>query len=335
MLRNVVLTEDVTWRGEILVEGDATVAPQATLTIEPGTYIRFRSAGEGQKSALLVQGRISAIGTADRPVVISGDFTPFLAGDWQGIVLLATEKNNLLEHCRIQGAEIGLEASFSRIVIRNVDFATCRTGASFHDSLVTITGGGARDCVAGVRLSDSEADIREANFSANGNAIIAVASSLAMEGATLFGNEQTALSAEKSRVRVRGSSFSVNGNGLKFNGCEGSVIANRILNNRAFGLEVASSRLKISSNDISGNGKVGLRVEGGRSMAWGNVFSGNTGYDIQNSGTEEFTAIGNWWGGIPDTDILSRIFGGSVRVLPPLRERPAAVPPVQPSPAVR
>ena len=36
-----VLTEDVTWRGSILVRGFVVVAPQATLRIEPGTVVRF------------------------------------------------------------------------------------------------------------------------------------------------------------------------------------------------------------------------------------------------------------------------------------------------------
>jgi parallel beta-helix repeat protein len=198
-----------------------------------------------------------------------------------------------------------------------------------------MTGGGARDCGVGVSLSDSEADIREANFSANRGAVAAVASSLALDGATLFGNEQAALVAEKCRVRIRGSSFTVNGSGLRLAACEGSVTSNRILKNRDYGIELVGSHLKVSSNDVSGNGKVGLRVNGGRSLAWGNVFSDNVGYDIQNAGKEEFTAIGNWWGGIGDAEIPSRIFGGPVRVTPSLRERPAAAPPLQPAPAGR
>ena len=39
---NQTITEDVVWRGEILIEGGVTVATQSTLTIEPGTVVRFR-----------------------------------------------------------------------------------------------------------------------------------------------------------------------------------------------------------------------------------------------------------------------------------------------------
>ena len=38
---NATITEDVSWRGSVVVKGALVVAPQATLRIEPGTAIRF------------------------------------------------------------------------------------------------------------------------------------------------------------------------------------------------------------------------------------------------------------------------------------------------------
>ncbi|NTW81717.1 MAG: hypothetical protein HGB32_16490, partial [Geobacteraceae bacterium] len=43
-----VITEDVTWRGSILVRGFVVVAPQATLRIDPGTIVRFTATATQQ-----------------------------------------------------------------------------------------------------------------------------------------------------------------------------------------------------------------------------------------------------------------------------------------------
>src|SRR5665647_1626261 len=52
---NRLLSEDTVWRGEVLVEGVVAVAPQATLSIEPGTVVRFRRRG-AQAPLIVVQG---------------------------------------------------------------------------------------------------------------------------------------------------------------------------------------------------------------------------------------------------------------------------------------
>src|SRR5690349_14032420 len=112
------LSEDVTWHGTVLVEGWLTVAPQATLSIQPGTVVRFRKLG-GQSSGLLITGRLNAVGSAQQPILFTsvyGDATP---GDWQGIMLLATEKKNLLRDLRIEAADNGLLGSFASFTMTN------------------------------------------------------------------------------------------------------------------------------------------------------------------------------------------------------------------------
>ena len=110
---NITLSEDVTWRGTVLIRGYLVIAPQATLRIEPGTVVRFmKSAITRQLPRLVIMGRIQCNGTAEKPVLFAPNFTDAAKGDWNGILLLASEKRNLFEHCRIEGSEIGLEALF-------------------------------------------------------------------------------------------------------------------------------------------------------------------------------------------------------------------------------
>ncbi|KAF0220732.1 MAG: hypothetical protein FD174_1056 [Geobacteraceae bacterium] len=332
--RDETLTEDVTWHGEVLVEGSVTVAPQATLTIEAGTVVRFRAgpADSGSGGVLLVQGRIQANGSNEKPVLFASNFEEPQAGDWQGIVLLASEKKNLLEHCRVEGAETGLDASFAHITMKNTLFVKCRTGARLQDSLLVMVGCGASNCAIGLSLFDCEADIRDASFSSNRKGISAVRTSLYLAGSTLYGNDFEAVAAENSRVKIVGNSFTLNGSGASLTGCEGAVSLNRILKNTDYGLLLARSRVKANGNEIAQNGKIGLQVEEGNSVAWGNILFSNGTYDLYNAGNGEFRAIGNWWGEGTLAHIGKRIYDqrmdngrGRVLYMPVLKERPATV----------
>jgi hypothetical protein len=298
-----------------------TVAPQTTLTVREGTIVRFRSASDAAPPAVLVvQGRIVAKGTPDKPVIFTSMFEDVVAGDWQGVVLLASGKKNLFEHCRVEGADVGLDASFSTVTLKEVFFDKCRSGARLQDTLAIMTGGGAGGCGTGMMLYDCEADIRAVDFSRNRLGMFAARTSLALAGAKFAGNDQQALAADSCRLRITGNNFTGNGNGLGLTGCEGTVTANRIANNSVNGLALAQSRIKVNGNEIEQNGKIGLRVEDGKGIAWGNVLAANGEFDLYNAGSEEFRAIGNWWGGNAVPDAGRRIYdrrmdGGRGRVL--------------------
>ena len=202
----------------------------------------------------------------------------------------------MLENCKIAGAETGIEALFSKITLKNVNFSSCGTGARIQDCLAVISGGGVSGCGIGLNLLEAEADVRNVNFSGNRQAIVASQSSLYLNGATFYGNSQEAVKVEGGRVRIIDNSFSVNGDGIYLSQCEGSVSANRIFKNHHNGISLVKARVKITGNEISQNDKVGLRVEDGEGVAWGNILVDNKEYDLYNAGTEDFKAMGNWWG---------------------------------------
>lgn len=298
MNRDAVLTEDTVWRGEVLVEGSLTVAPQATLTLEPGTIVRFRRTvtGEGAGPVLLVQGRIVAQGNAGNPVRFTSAFPDPRAGEWQGIILLGSEKKNLFEQCRVEGAATGIDASFSTITLKDVVFSVCGTGARFQDSIVTADGGEVFGCLAGIELTESEADVVNLTVRGNRMGMIVRGGSLFMEGSRFFANRQEGLTAISSRLSIATTLFRENGTGLAVTGCTGKVTASRISGNSTVGIHLTRSRVRVSGNEITSNDAVGLRVEDGLGIAWGNDFSGNRGFDIDNAGGEDFRAMANWWG---------------------------------------
>jgi hypothetical protein len=88
------------------------------------------------------------------------------------------------------------------------------------------------------------------------------------------------------------------------------------------------SRIKVNANEIAQNARVGLRIDDGKGIAWGNALFANGDYDLYNAGTEEFRAIGNWWGDAT-SDIARRIYDrrmnntlGRVLYLPVLTAKP-------------
>ena len=319
--RDRVLVEDTVWRGEVLVEGVLAVAPQATLSLEPGTVVRFRRKG-AQAPLLLVQGRLVATGTKETPILFSSNFAAPAPGDWQGILLLGSEKKNQLENCRIEGAETGIDALFSSVTLKGVWAEHAGTGMRFQDTLVVMDGGGASDCDTGLHFSESEATLRGPSLIGNRQGVAAFKSSIYLFEGNLSGNKAAAFSGDNCRVKIQGGALLGNGSGATLLGCEGSVTGAKLAKNREFGLSLAASRVKVSGNVISGNGNNGMVVTDGAAVAWDNALFENAGYDLYHAGVGEFRAPANWWGGG-----APKIFdnGGRGRVLyaPVLAARPA------------
>jgi hypothetical protein len=288
------LSEDTTWRGEVLVEGAVIVAPQATLSIEPGTVIRFRRKTT-QAPLLLVQGRIVATGTKETPIVFASSFAVPASSDWQGVMIIGSQKKNLLENCRIEGAQTGLDALFSSVTTKNLRVERSATGMRFQDTLVTTEAGGVFDCDLGLSLSDSEANLRNLSIEGNRQGISAKQSSVYLFEADLTGNN-AAFAGEGGRVKMQGGVVQSNGSGVRLSGCEGSITGVTLTKNMEYGVSLTGSRMRVSANQITGNGGNGLVVYDGAAVAWDNAIYDNVGYDLYNAGSEEFRAPGNWWG---------------------------------------
>ncbi|MBI1920957.1 MAG: right-handed parallel beta-helix repeat-containing protein [Geobacter sp.] len=328
--REGIITEDTLWQGEVLVEGALTVAPQATLTVGPGTVVRLRSSQNSgaPDGMLLIQGRLAAKGTTESPVLFTSAADQPAAGNWQGIVLLGSEKRNIMENCRIEWAAVGLETGFSSLAMKEVETAHCRTGFLFRDSLVTMERGGASQCEVGLQAQDSELDIRDAEFSGNRSGGKVSASSLNLAECRVGRNGFDGLTFRDGKVRIDGSVFAENGCGIVLVDCEGGVTNCRISDNREQGLSMENARLRVSGNEINRNSGIGVLTGDGKAVLWGNSIAANGLYDLVNAGADEVRAFGNWWG-VDTADVERRIHDrtdapetGKVLSFPVLRTRP-------------
>ena len=144
------LTRDTVWSADILVAGTVVVAPHVTLTVEPGTRVSFRPTRDYRSTesrcSLMVEGRILAEGSAERPIYFTSADTAPCNGDWSMVRLLAPDAPCVFRYAVFEYAQQGLNvwrgtADISHCVFRwnnweGVYFESNSTGRLAHCQLV-------------------------------------------------------------------------------------------------------------------------------------------------------------------------------------------------------
>lgn len=328
-----VLTEDTIWRGAVFVNGSVVVAPQATLRIEPGTVVQFAITDLEPLPNLIIQGRIEAVGTSDRPVILTANRLKKPLVFWGGIVLLATDKRNLFEQCHIEHAVTGIDLRYSSISLKSVSILGSRTALLSRDSVIQTSSCTVSASDTGIELSDSEFEGRNLTVSSCQRGMLLGKSSLLLTSARIINNKQFGLDAVECRIKITGTEFSGNAEGATIKGGEGQISMSSFLNNSQTALHLSNARLKVQRCLFADNRNNALRVEDGRSLLLNNAFSSNGGFNIYNAGREVVAARQNWWGGVDKKQIFEKISDaasdksvGVVQIFPWLNEKPQLMP---------
>lgn len=330
---SMVLNEDATWSGSVLVRSSVVVAPQATLRIEPGTVVRFGASVVQQLAGLIVQGRLHVAGTAEQPVLFTSERTGAGRGAWRGVVFLATEKRNILEQCRIENADAGIDVRFSHVSLKSVTLVQNMTGLRSRDGVIQMTGSMVTDTGTGIDITNSEFDGREITVEACQRASVCLSSAYAVTSSRMRNNVQAGLEAEECRIRIVDGEFSGNESGALIHGGEGQISMSRFMKNRQSGLRLAASRLKVQRNLFAENQQNGVWVEDDGSLLLNNAFAANGRFNLFNDGHDPVNAMQNWWGS-GDADLIRKKVRdaahdpsvGAVTVFPWLHEKPLLAP---------
>nr|WP_319474609.1 right-handed parallel beta-helix repeat-containing protein [uncultured Sphaerochaeta sp.] len=121
-----VLSSDTTWSGEVQVNY-VEVPTGITLTIEPGTVVKFKSDRgyiDLEKGGIQVTGgTLIAEGTSTEQIFFTADYDReryeyAINGDWFGITLMETD-DSILDYTIVEFAEIGVEQFESAVTISN------------------------------------------------------------------------------------------------------------------------------------------------------------------------------------------------------------------------
>ncbi len=227
------IEENIVWKkswSPINIEGDITIPSRYSLTIEPGTSIRFL-ANSSENNAInnnlcefIVEGTLIACGTEDEPIKFLSQSSIPQKTDWDGIRFLATEEQepSKIDHIIISGADTGLEIFGSNISVNNYQARYCKNGLALNTASGTaISSLSIEDCDIGIKAegtyfcSISDVKIRKCNegiiLNNNTNLIL-----------SLFDirNSLTAgvRSCDKSNTIIRNGVIQTQGNGLTISG---------------------------------------------------------------------------------------------------------------------
>lgn len=330
---SIVLTEDVTWSGSILVRGFVVVSPHATLRLDPGTVVRFAATATQQLPSLIVQGRLHIAGTSGRPVVLKADQHKPARGSWGGLVFLSTGKRNLLEHCRIEYAETGIDLRFSTLNLKSVSIVNARTALLSHDGIVQMTGSTVSDSETGFAVYNSEFECKDTTVTSCLRGCSFVNSAVLFTSVKIMNNQKIGLAADGCRIKISGGEFSGNALGAHIKDGEGQIIMSSFIRNRQTALHLSGARAKIMRCLFAENSQDALRTDDGRALLLSNAFSLNGGYNLYNAGSEVVGALRNWWGSADQPQILQKIYdsardnnSGAINIYPWLNEKPPLIP---------
>lgn len=266
------ISKDTTWSGNILLAGDVYVEPGATLTIAPGTVVRFKRIDETSdlnmfdvdspyypQAELIIRGRLIARGTEKNKITFTSAEIDARPADWGAINFLGSS-GSVVEYCKVMFGYNGIHAHGSTLQISHSEFVKNGVGVSFKSEEET-------------------------------------------PGVEWFG--------KRSNVTITSSLFTGNKGGIGFRNSDTVISHNEVSNNKFFGIFPKEDvKAEISSNEITGNKKgIYLYQATGIKLANNNIYD-NSDYNISVAEAQDYDidARSNWFGTINREKIEEMIF---------------------------
>lgn len=162
-LKAQLINQNTTWSGEVIIEGVVVIGRAATLTILPGTAIRFKRIdldddGIGD-SELRILGGIIAEGTADRPITFSSAEANPARRDWSYLLIYTSGKINRINFCEFRHGFSGLQVQFSTASVRNSLFIDNNEGLRFGRADLAIEHNRFNNNKIGIRFTRMEGPV--------------------------------------------------------------------------------------------------------------------------------------------------------------------------------
>lgn len=160
---DTVLADNTVWSGEVTVRGFVVVGRAATLTIEPGTTVRFEKIdrnGDGiGDSELRVLGGIKAAGLPDRMIRFMSAEASSAPKDWSYVMIFTSPQRNVIRYCEFSGAFTGLQIHFSTATVSDCMFHDNNEGMRFGRARLEIENSEFRHNDIGIRFTRMEGPV--------------------------------------------------------------------------------------------------------------------------------------------------------------------------------
>jgi len=292
---------DQTWSGTVVIDGVVQFAAGTILTIKPGTTVKFTKTdtdGDGiGENELYVQGRLVAQGTKESPIVFTSAEEKPAPGDWGAVNVMVSEGlENVLEHCVIEYAYRGFHMHFSKGRLTGCAIRNNYLGIQCQDSELTLEGCEISGNRGAVVFKDSKLTIKDNRITDNYWGIRFLYGEATLTGNTITGNMINGVTFRENKVRASGNVLKGNRKGFSAEDAEVELTGNTVSGNVESGIYLKHSKGSVSGNEISGNGNSGISVEDSAAVITGNDITGNALYAVDNNGSMDVDAPGNWWG---------------------------------------
>jgi hypothetical protein len=301
------LMKDETWTGEIHV-ADFVVVPEAvTLTVRPGTVVKFahsRDYKHPHPGGLLVSGgTIKAVGTPKEPIWFTSDAQDPINGDWEGIAIENSRKANTISYAIVEYAFIGIRfwtssGTVSNSIVRWINAEGIymeRSSPVIENNTIYGTG------YNGIAMEQfNNVTIRNNRIVNNqGSSIHGEATRAVIEGNIIRKSRTGITFDDKSDATLRSNLIEdIRGEAVHFYfRCNGSLSFN-VIRNSGVGISASGSALAANNNDIYNN-TMNVEIHSMRAV------------DLRE----------NWWGTSKRTEIRARIRSDGVVSVDPFLSR--------------
>lgn len=142
-----VLQGEMLWKGTVYLQGDVLLPADARLVIAPGTEVVFLPAPPEfdllqdhpnfSGSELIVRGRLTAEGTAERPITFRHLDPAAPAGSW-GAVNIEGSPEVTFRHCRFRQADSAVHSRDARVTVEESLFEQNLVGIRFNNTEILI-----------------------------------------------------------------------------------------------------------------------------------------------------------------------------------------------------
>ncbi|MBI5696027.1 MAG: right-handed parallel beta-helix repeat-containing protein [Nitrospirae bacterium] len=312
-LHDHTFATDQTWSGTVTIDGVVQFAPEATLTILPGTTVLFSKTdtdGDGiGENELYVQGRIIANGTPDKPITFTSSEETKRPGDWGALNIMVSEgQQNELSNCIMEYGYRGFHMHFSKATLTACKLRDNYLGIQCQDSELSVTGCEITRNRGAIVFKDSKLVIRDNVISDNYWGIRFLYGEAELTGNTISGNMINGVTFRENKVKAAGNILTGNRKGFSAEMSEVDMRGNVVRGSVESGLYLKHATGAVSGNVFSGNGNAGVSIEDSDVKITGNDITGNGYYGIDNNGAMDVNAMGNWWGTTDAAQVAGMIY---------------------------
>ncbi|MBI5416581.1 right-handed parallel beta-helix repeat-containing protein [Candidatus Poribacteria bacterium] len=315
-LDDYAITHDTTLEGEIYIKGLMNIQPGVTVTIKPGTIIKFvKKDTDGDdlgESGIYIQGTFIARGESTSPIIFTSAETNASPGDWDNIFFVVSEgEKNLLENCKIEYSYRGIHAHFSKLEVNNVQLLNNYRAMQLQESVVKVENCSFVNNNSAVRFRDSEVMISKSKFLNNYSAINFFRSEVEIKDNFIEQSILQSIHSRESKGLIEDNKIIYNRNGINMKESNVNIKRNIIRENKENAISInycSTGMIEIEKNIIEWNGGHGVAITNSNVNLNNNNILQQGKYNLYLQNKTNTIAISNWWGGKDGAYIKSKIY---------------------------